>query len=77
MIMNCPKCFTQKTKVTDTRYFENLDTPVDDVMRIRICKKCNYRFWTQEKFLKDLNGIEKDFLRHNETVCNSQKDSSS
>ena len=71
--MDCPKCLTQKTKVTDTRYFESLETPVDDVMRIRICKACKYRFWTQEKFLKTLNGVEKDFLRHIETVQSSQK----
>lgn len=40
--MKCPKC-NGKTTVTDTRHPSN-----DEVLRSRVCNKCQHKFYTSE-----------------------------
>lgn len=50
--MNCPKC-NGKTYVDNSR---RIDT---EVIRVRVCKNCGYRFCTKEVMIDYNEGIEK------------------
>ena len=50
--MNCPKC-GMRTTVTETRQVGR------DVIRVRICKSCNYRFYTTEFESDYFDGVDK------------------
>ena len=49
--MICPKCYAEKTEVTNTIADEKA------VYRMRRCNKCKHRFITEEKIKKDDIGI--------------------
>lgn len=40
--MECPKCGNKGSTVIDSRKVET------NVFRIRVCKTCNYKFYTEE-----------------------------
>lgn len=49
--MKCPKC-GEETKVYDKRWFNIRNTKCGYDMRRRECKKCGYRFITEENYIR-------------------------
>lgn len=48
--MNCPRCECEKTFVHATRKLQPDDGP-HQVIRLRICARCRFRFRTVEEFM--------------------------
>lgn len=55
--MKCPKC-RGETRVYDKRWFPILKTKCGYDMRRRECKKCGYRFITEENYIREVDNAD-------------------
>lgn len=55
--MKCPKC-RGETRVYDKRWFPIMNTKCGYDMRRRECKRCGYRFLTEETFLRKIERVK-------------------